>query len=92
MSDKTKPKLHLILDDIYEKIEFLGKTQLMIVDWISKKDSDFKMQFIAQSLANDEFRNGFTEFLDEFDAPDKLKTFMMEINEIAIQARKGEEE
>ena len=91
MSDKTDTKLHSILEDIYEKIEFLSKNQLMIVSWISKRDSDFQMQFIAQSLANDEIRNGFTEFLDEFEAPDKLKTFMMEINEIAIQARKEEE-
>ena len=91
MSDKTDTKLNAILEDIYEKIEYLGKTQLMIVSWIAKQDSDFQMQFIAQSLANDEIRNGFTEFLDEFEAPDKLKTFMMEINEIAIQARKEEE-
>lgn len=91
MSDKTDTKLNAILEDIYEKIEYLGKTQLMVVSWIAKQDSDFQMQFIAQSLANDEIRNGFTEFLDEFEAPDKLKTFMMEINEIAIQARKEEE-
>lgn len=91
MSDKTDSKLHSILEDIYQKIEYLGKNQLMIVSWIAKQDSDFQMQFIAQSLANDEIRNGFTEFLDEFDAPDQLRTFMMEINEIAREARKEEE-
>ena len=91
MSDKTDTKLNAILEDIYEKIEYLGKTQLMVVSWIAKQDSDFQMQFIAQSLANDEIRNGFTEFLDELDAPDQLRTFMMEINEIAREARKEEE-
>ena len=92
MSDKTDTKLHSILDDIYKKIEFLSKTQLTIVNWISKQDHDFQMRFIAMSLANDEIRDGFTQFLDEFDAPDQLRTFMMELNEIAIEARKGEEE
>ncbi len=91
MSDKTETKLNGILEDIFQKIEYIGKTQLMIVSWIAKQDSDFQMQFIAQSLANDEIRNGFTEFLDEFDAPDKLRTFMMEINEIARKASKEEE-
>ena len=92
MSDKTETKLSAILEDIYEKIEFLSNTQWTIVEWIAKQDSNFQMQFIAQSLANDEIRDGFTEFLDEFGAPDKLKTFMMEINEIAMQATKEEED
>lgn len=91
MSDKTETKLSAILEDIYEKIEFLSNTQLIIVEWIAKQDSNFQMQFIAQSLANDDIRDGFTEFLDEFGAPDKLKTFMMEINEIAMQATKEED-
>lgn len=91
MSEKTEPKLHSILEDIYQKVEFLSKTQLMMVNWISKQDHDFQMRFIAMSLANDDIRDGFTQFLDEFDAPDQLRTFMMEINELAIQARKEEE-
>jgi len=91
MNNKTDNKLHKILDDIYFKIEFLSKTQMIIVDKLSKEDSEFQMQFIAMTLANDEIRNDFTEFLNEFNAPDKLKTFMMELNEIAININKEEE-
>jgi len=91
MDNKTDNKLHKILDDIYFKIEFLSKTQMIIVDKLSKEDSQFQMQFIAMTLANDEIRNDFTEFLNEFNAPDKLKTFMMELNEIAININKEEE-
>jgi len=91
MDNKTDNKLHKILDDIYFKIEFLSKTQMIIVDKLSKEDSEFQMQFIAMTLANDEIRNDFTEFLNEFNAPDKLKTFMMELNEIAINIKKEEE-
>jgi len=91
MDNKTDNKLHKILDDIYFKIEFLSKTQMIIVDKLSKEDSEFQMQFIAMTLANDEIRNDFTEFLNEFNAPDKLKTFMMELNEIAININKEEE-
>jgi len=91
MDNKTDNKLHKILDDIYTKIEFLSKTQMIIVDKLSKEDSEFQMQFIAMTLANDEIRNDFTEFLNEFNAPDKLKTLMMELNEIAINIKKEEE-
>jgi len=88
---KTKSRLHKILDDIYSKIEFLSNTQMIIVDKLSKQDKEFQMEFIAMSLANDEIRNDFTQFLDEFNALDKLKTLMMEINEAAINIKKEEE-
>jgi len=91
MDNKTDNKLHKILDDIYFKIEFLSKTQMIIVDKLSKQDKEFQMEFIAMSLANDEIRNDITQFLDEFNAPDKLKTLMMEINEAAINIKKEEE-
>lgn len=89
---KTKPKLHKVLDDIYNKIDFLSKTQMMIVDKLSKEDKDFQMQFIAMTLAVDEIRNDFTEFINKNDAPDEVRTLMMELNEIAINLKNEEEE
>ena len=89
-SVKTSEMLDMI-EGMVKQIEFLSKAQLMIVNKLSAKDKRFQMEFIAMSLAQDEIREGFTNFLQDTNAPDELKLFMMEINEVANQVIKEEE-
>lgn len=84
---KTTNKLQEILESILSKIDYLGRTQMMIIEKLSSLDEDFRLEFIAHALAQDEIRDGFTQFLDETDAPDAMKLMMMEMNEIAIKVR-----
>lgn len=86
---KTTNKLQKILEDILSKIDYLGRTQMMIVEKLSSLDEDFRLEFIAHALSQDEIRDGFTRFLDETDAPDAMKLMMMEMNEIAIKVKKA---
>lgn len=88
-STKTADMLNMI-EGMIKQIEFLSKAQLMIVNKLSQKDKRFQMEFIAMSLAQDEIREGFTNFLEDTDAPDELKLFMMEMNE-AVREFKEEE-
>lgn len=88
-SVKTSEMLDM-LEGMVKQIEFLSKAQLMIVNKISEKDKRFQMEFIAMSLAQDEIREGFTNFLENTNAPDELKLFMMEMNE-AVREFKEEE-
>lgn len=88
-SVKTSKMLDMI-EGMVKQIEFLSKAQLMIVNKLSQKDKRFQMEFIAMSLAQDEIREGFTNFLEDTDAPDELKLFMMEMNE-AVREFKEEE-
>jgi len=85
---KTTNKLQKILEDILSKIDYLGRTQMMIIEKLSSLDEDFRLEFIAHALATDEIRDGFTKFLDETNAPDAMKLMMMEMNEIAIKIKK----
>jgi hypothetical protein len=87
---KTADMLDMI-EGMVKQIEFLSKTQLMIVNKLSKKDKRFQMEFIAMSLAQDEIREGFTNFLEDTNAPDELKLFMMEMNEVVRDFNKEEE-
>jgi len=86
---KTTNKLQKILEDILSKIDYLGRTQMMIVEKLSSLDEDFRLEFIAHALAQDEIRDGFTQFLDDTNAPDAMKLMMMEMNEIAIKVKKA---
>lgn len=87
---KTADMLNMI-EGMIKQIEFLSQAQLMIVNKLSKQDKRFQMEFIAMSLAQDNIREGFTNFLEDTNAPDMLKLFMMEINEAANQIKKEEE-
>ena len=84
---ETKHKLQEILESILSKIDYIGRTQMMIIEKLSSLDEDFRLEFIAHALAQDEIRDGFTQFLDETNAPDAMKLMMMEMNEIAIKVR-----
>ena len=84
---ETTNKLQIMLDDILSKLDFLGRTQMLIVEKLSLLDKDFRLEFIAHTLAYDEIRNGFTDFLEETNAPDAMKLMMMEMNEMAIKVK-----
>ena len=84
---ETTNKLQVMLDDILSKINYLGSTQVLIIEKLSSLDQDFRLEFIAHTLAHDEIRNGFTDFLEETGAPDAMKLMMMEMNEIAIKIK-----
>jgi len=84
---ETTNKLQIMLDDILSKLDFLGRTQMLIVEKLSLLDKDFRLEFIAHTLAHDDIRNGFTDFLEETGAPDAMKLMMMEMNEVAIKIK-----
>ena len=85
---ETTNKLQVMLDDILSKINYLGGTQMLIIEKLSSLDKNFRLEFIAHTLAYDEIRNGFTDFLEETGAPDAMKLMMMEMNEMAIKIKK----
>lgn len=73
--------------DLTEKVGMLGRIQLAIVDKIGEDDDKFQAKFMAIVLANDSFREDFTERVNE-DGDDSAKAMMMDLNQIAYDLRK----
>jgi len=72
------------LKDILEKIEakmfMLSTIQMTMVTHLTNKDKDLMRKIMASVFSVDEFRNDFTDFINK-EGNDKVKTFMMDINE-----------
>lgn len=79
-------ELNVKVNTLRYQIELLGRIQMLIVDKLAHDDRDFMNQFIMTALSDKNLRTGFTDFLfKETDAPDTIKTQMMEINELFKQ-------
>lgn len=82
---------------VEQKIELLSMVQMSILDYLMDGDrkqgnnpADLLRSLIAGTMANDRLRTDFTEFAFD-NAPDDIKTFVMEMNEIVNDIIKEEE-
>ena len=81
-----------------DKVELLAMIQMSILDYLMDDDRfkgnnppDLLRGLLAGTMANDRLRTDFTEFAFE-NAPDSVKTLVMELNEITNEFIKQEEE
>ena len=83
------------LKDILEKIEakmfMLSTIQMTMVTHLTDKDKDLMRKIMASVFSVDEFRNDFTDFINE-EGNDRVKTFMMDINENIEELKKKMED
>ena len=76
----TDKKLKDILENIEAKMFMLSTIQMTMVTHLTDKDKDLMRKIMASVFSVDEFRNDFTDFINK-EGNDKVKTFMMDINE-----------
>ena len=84
-------KLATSVNELTEKVGMIGRIQLAIVDKLGENDDKFQAKFMAIVLANDSFREDFTEHVNE-DGDDNTKAMMMDLNQIAYDLRKDSDE
>lgn len=71
------------IKNIHLRLEALGTMQLMVMEELGAKNPRFQRKAIAQMLAIDEVREGFTEHVNnDPEVPDAIKVFMMGLNEL----------
>lgn len=82
---------------IEQKLQLLSMIQMAILDYLMDEDrkqgnnpADLLRGLFAGTMANDRLRTDFTEFAFD-NAPDSVKTFVMEMNEIVNDIIKEEE-
>ena len=76
----TDKKLKDILENIEAKMFMLSTIQMTMVTHLTNKDKDLMRKIMASVFSVDEFRNDFTDFINQ-EGNDRVKTFMMDINE-----------
>ena len=76
----TDKKLKDILDSIDKKMFMLSTIQMTMVTHFTNKDKDLMRKIMASVFSVDDFRNDFTDFVNQ-EGTDNVKTFMMDINE-----------
>ena len=65
--------------------------QMTLIEHLTKDDNELMIKIMSVILSNDNFREDFTEYITEEDAPDSVKTFMMGVNEFIAEEKKQEE-
>ena len=74
------------IKNIDMRLEAIGKMQLMVMEELSRRNPRFQRKAIAEMLAIDSVREGFTEHIsNDPDVDDAIKVFMMGINELVKQ-------
>ena len=82
MAFETKPTIEARLEKLERIIQTIGLVQQEIVSVVAEDNPKLQAHVIAAILAQEENRNGFTEWLNQQDnVPDNVKTFMMDVNE-----------
>lgn len=76
----NEQELKKIFDNIDKKMFMLSTIQMTMVSHLTDKDKDLMRKIMASVFSVDDFRNDFTEFINE-EGNDRVKTFMMDINE-----------
>ena len=88
----NEQELKKIFDNIDKKMFMLSTIQMTMVSHLTDKDKDLMRKIMASVFSVDDFRNDFTEFINE-EGNDRVKTFMMDINEnIETLKKKMEDE
>lgn len=90
---ETKETLESRVAKLERVIQTIGLVQQEVVSVIAEDNPKLQAHVIAAILAQQENRDGFTEWLNQQDnVPDSIKTFMMDINEGIIDMIKEVEE
>lgn len=79
---ETKETLESRVAKLERIIQTIGLVQQEVVSIIAEDNPRLQAHVIAAILAQQENRDGFTEWLNQQDnVPDSVKTFMMDVNE-----------
>ena len=71
---------------LQKRVDILVAGQQAIVEHLGDSSHDFRSKFIATILANDEFRQGFTEHINnDPTVSDTVRTQMIAVNETVLQ-------
>jgi hypothetical protein len=74
------------IKNLDERLDVIGRMQIMVMEELSRRNPEFQRKAIAQMLAIDEVREGFTEYIaNDPDVDDAIKVFMMGLNEFVKQ-------
>lgn len=87
----TDKKLKDVLDSIDKKMYMLSTIQMTMVTHFTNTDKDLMRKIMASVFSVDDFRNDFTDFINE-EGNDRVKTFMMDINENIEELKKKMED
>ena len=87
----TDEKLKDILESIDKRMYMLSTIQMTMVTHLTNKDKDLMHKIMASCFSVDDFRNEFTDFINE-EGNDRVKTFMMDINEGIEEIKKKMED
>lgn len=89
MAFETKETLESRVAKLERIIQTIGLVQQEVVSVVAEDNPKLQAHVIAAILAQKENRDGFTQWLNEQDnVPDKVKTFMMDVNEGMIDMMK----
>ena len=76
---------------LQKRVDILVAGQQAIVEHLGDSSHDFRAKFIATILSNDEFREGFTEYINnDITASDAVKTQMIAVNEAVLKINEEE--
>ena len=71
---------------LQKRVDILVAGQQAIVEHLGDSSHDFRSKFIAHILSNDEFRQGFTEHINnDPTVSDAIRTQMIAVNEAVIK-------
>jgi len=87
----TNKELNNVLNIIEQKMFMLSTIQMTMVTHLTDKDKDLMRKIMASVFSVDEFRNDFTDFINT-EGNDRIKTFMMDINENIEEFKKKMED
>ena len=74
-----------LLKNLNDRVRMLATIQMAIVDHIAENDKALQIKLMSAMLAQNDFRDDFTSYLNDNDAPDELKLFMQEVNEFMLE-------
>ena len=81
------------IKNLMARVDLLVAGQQAIVEHLGESSSDFRAKFIATILANDEFRQGFTEHINnDPNVSDDVRTQMIAVNETVLKHNAEKEE
>ena len=78
------------LNHLQERIAMLASVQMAVVTHLTDNDKELMLKIMASVFAQDDFRNEFTQYLNDEGAPDRVKLFMTEINEAIAEIKEEE--
>ena len=74
------------IKNLDKRLDVLGRMHMMVMQELARQNPKFQRKAIAQMLAIDEVREGFTEHIaNDPEVDDAIKIFMMGLNEFVKQ-------